>query len=320
MQAIVYREFGPPDVLHREEIATPVPADNEVLIRVHAASVNPLDWRLMDVRPRLARLAMGPHKIRHPGVDVAGRVEAIGNAVTQFRPGDPVFGTGKGSFAELALGPESSLARKPDAMTFEQAAALPIAGLTALQGLRDKARVHPGQRVLVNGAAGGVGTFAVQIAKSLGAQVTGVCSTRNLELVRSLGADHVIDYTQNDFTRDRQRYDVIFDCVGNHSFGECRRVLDPVGICVGIAPPKGGLFRLIGGMLQALMLSRFVSENFKFFIARANTEDLNTLARLVTSGKVQAIIDHCCSFAEVPEAVRYVEEGHARGKVVVSMI
>src|SRR5713101_5438803 len=234
MKAIVYHEYGSPDMLECEEIENPVPKDDEVLVKVRAASVNPIDWRLMKGEPRAFRIVPRLLKmpIGRPGVDAAGEVEAVGKNVTQFKPGDEVFGACRGAFAEYACTAASKLAMKPDNVTFEQAASVFVAGLTALQGLRDKGKIFAGSKVLINGAAGGVGTFAVQIAKSLGAHVTGVCSTRNLEMVRSIGADEVIDYTQNDFTTSNHRYDLILECVGNHSFSACRRVLNTAGRCV----------------------------------------------------------------------------------------
>src|SRR5271154_1278189 len=267
MKAIVYRDYGPPDVLKCEDIEKPVPKDNEVLIKVRAASVNPLDWKLMKGGPFILRimLGLGKSKIKRPGVDVAGQVEAVGTAVTQLKPGDEVFGTCLGAFAEYAtsesvFGMRSALAAKPDNVTFEQAASAPVAGLTALQGLRDKGRIQPGQKVLINGAAGGVGTFAVQIARSFGADVTGVCSTRNVDLVRSIGADRVIDYTQEDFTKSGQRYDLFLDCIGNHSLDACRRILNPKGTLIMVgAPSDAPLTGLLARLIGALVLSRFVN-------------------------------------------------------------
>src|SRR5713101_6361016 len=255
MKAIAYHEYGSPDVLKCEEIEKPVPKDDEVLIKVRAASVNPIDWRMMKGEPRalriMARLLKMP--IGRPGVDVAGEVEAVGRSVTQFKPGDEVFGSCRGAFAEYACTTKSNLVMRPDNVTFEQAASVFVAGLTALQGLRDQGKIFAGSKVLVNGAAGGVGTFAVQIAKSFGAHVTGVCSTRNLEMVRSIGADEVIDYTQNDFTTSNQRYDLILDCVGNHSFSECRRVLNPDGRFIGVgALHDPSVMGLLAEMIKTL--------------------------------------------------------------------
>src|SRR5205085_12027749 len=279
MKAIVCHNYGPPDVLKLEEVGRPTAGDDEVLIKVRAASVNPID-RLIRGRPYIIRAMTGlrkPKDIR-VGRDLAGQVEAVGRNVTQFQPGDEVFGVSSGAFAEFVCVNEKKLALKPVNLTFEQAAAVPIAGLTALQGLRDKGRIQPGQKVLINGAAGGVGTFAVQIAKSFGADVTGVCSTRNVEMVRSIGADRVIDYTQEDFTKGAQRYDLIFDCVSNHSLSACRRVLNPKGICVIVGGP--GVWMILTRALKALVLSRFVSQNFRMFIARLTKEDLTVMREL----------------------------------------
>lgn len=318
MKAIVYQRHGGPEVLEYRDIPAPVPAANEVLIRVRAAALNPLDWRLMRAPAFLARLVgiarIG--KFSMPGVDVAGVVEAVGSAVTQFRPGDAVFGAGKGSCAELACAQEVKVTRKPGELSFEQAASIPIGGLTALQGLRDHAGVQPGEKVLINGAAGGVGVFAVQIARWLGGEVTGVCSTRNLELVRSLGAQHVIDYKVDDFTRGDARYDVIFDAIANHSFGELRRVMTPNGICVGIAPRKGFL-PMIAGMVAMSVMPWFVSQKAKFFSAKARYDDLRILAGLMAEGRIAAVVDRAVPLAETAEAMRYLELGHARGKVIV---
>ena len=321
MKAAVYTRYGPPDVVQITDVEKPVSQDNEVLIKVRAASVNPLDWRLMRGRPYIVRILFGLRKpkITRPGRDVAGQVEAVGRNVTQFKPGDEVFGSCRGAFAEYACTPERALVVKPDNVTFEQAASVPVAALTALQGLRDKGQIQPGQKVLINGAAGGVGTFAVQIAKSFGADVTGVCSTRNVGMVRSIGADRVIDYTQEDFTKGTQRYDLIFDCVGNHSLSACRRVLNPNGICViaGVATSKVRIF--LTRALKALVLSRFVSQKFVMFIARLSKEDLTIMRELMKAGKVTPVIDKRYSLSEVPEAIRYLEEGHARGKVVITL-
>src|SRR5664279_3229027 len=273
MKAIVYYNYGPPDVLKYEEIEKPTAGDDEVLVRVRAASVNPLDWHFMRGTPYFVRLMTGLRrpKVTRLGVDVAGQVEAVGRNVTQFKPSDEVFGTCRGAFAEYACTSESALVMKPDNVTLEQAASVPIAAFTALQGLRDKGQIQPGHRVLINGAAGGVGTFAVQIAKSFGADVTGVCSTRNVDMVRSLGADQVIDYTQQDFTKSGQRYDIVLDCVGNHSFSEWRRILNPKGIFVGVgAPPDAPLSRLLAGLVGALVQSLFVSQKLAVFMARVN--------------------------------------------------
>jgi len=325
MKAIVYQNFGSPDILRFEEIDKPTPADNEVLIKVRAASVNPLDWKLMKGGPFILRLllGLGKSKIKRPGVDVAGQVEAVGMNVTQFKPGDEVFGTCRGAFAEYATsqlvpGMKSVLVRKPANVTFDQAASAPVAALTALQGLRDKGRIRQGQKVLINGAAGGVGTFAVQMAKSFAANVTGVCSTTNLDMVRSIGADCVIDYTKEDFTRSGQRYDLVLDCVGNHSLSACRRVLNPKGILVMVgAPDESPVYRLLARLLGALLLSRFVSQKMVFFIAKVNQEDLTILGELMATGRVTPVIDKHYRLSELPEAFRYAAEGHSRGKLIV---
>jgi NADPH:quinone reductase-like Zn-dependent oxidoreductase len=301
--------------------------DNEVLIKVRASSVNPLDRKLMKGGPFIVRilLGLGKPKIKRSGVDVAGQVEAVGRNVTQFKPGDEVFGTCLGAFAEYAtpestLGMKSALVIKPDNVTFEQAASAPVAASTALQGLRDKGRIRPGQEVLINGAAGGVGTFAVQIARSFGANVTGVCSTRNVDMVRSIGADRVVDYTQEDFTNSGQRYDLFFDCVGNHSLSACERVLNPHGrlIMVG-APNNAPLTGLLARLIGALVLSGFLSRKMVFFIAKFNKEDLTFVRELMKSRKVTPVIDKRYALSEVPEAFRYMAEGHARGKVVITV-
>ena len=322
MKAAVYTRYGPADVVQITDLEKPVPKDNEVLIKVRAASVNPLDWRLMKGRPYSLRILFGLGKptIARPGRDVAGQVEAVGTNVTQFKPGDEVFGACRGAFAEYACASESALATKPNNVTFEQAASAPVAAFTALQGLRDKGQIRPGQKVLINGAAGGVGTFAVQIAKSFGADVTGVCSARNVEMVRSIGADQVIDYTQEDFTKSGRRYDLFFDCVGNQSLSACRRVLNPKGIYIMVgAPDSRWMIGLLARPIEALVLSPFVSQKFVVFIARSSKEDLTIMRELIATGKVTPVIDKCYTLSEVPEAIRYLEEGHARGKVVITL-
>jgi NADPH:quinone reductase-like Zn-dependent oxidoreductase len=322
MKAIVYRNSGSGDVLACEEIEKPVAQDDEVLIKVCAASVNPLDYHLLRHRPMRRVLAMlSKTKVTRPGRDVAGTVEAVGKNVTQFRPGDDVFGACGGAFAEYACAREPALAIKPDAVSFEQAASVPVAGLTALQGLRDKARVQAGQKVLINGAAGGVGTFAVQIAKSFGAEVTGVCSARNIELVKSIGADHVFDYTQEDFAQSGKHYDLIFDFVANHSFSEHRRVLNPKGtyIGAGMVGSEPSVIGILTTQITQLVASRFVSQKFTSFVAKLNREDLNLIGALMSAGKVRPVIDRSYSLSETAEAVRYVEEKHARGKVVIAV-
>ena len=322
MKAIVYQKYGPPDVLECEEIEKPTAGDGDVLIKVRAASVNPLDAGLMKGKPHSFRLLFGLSKPRltRPGVDVAGEVEAVGRNVMQFKPGDQVFGSCRGAFAEYACTSELKLTMKPKNITFEQAAAVPVAALTALQGLRDKGRIHPGHEVLINGAAGGVGTFAVQIAKSFGAAITGVCSTKNVEMVRSIGADRVIDYTHEDFTESEQRYDVILDTYTNHSLAACRRVLNSKGryVMVG-APAQRWMVGIMAPVIKALVLSPFVSQKFVIFIARSSKDDLIILHDLIKAGKVKPVIDRCYSLSEVPQAIRYLEERHARGKVVITL-
>jgi len=323
MKAIVYHDYGSPDVVKCVEIEAPTPAGNEVLIKVRAASVNPLDWRLMQGAPYVFRILFGLHKptATRPGRlgrDVAGTVEAVGSGVTQFKPGDSVFGWCQGAFAEYVCTSEASLVNKPSSLTFEEAAAVPVAALTALQGLRDKVRVRSGQNVLINGAAGGVGTFAVQLAKSFGAEVTGVCGTGNLELVRSLGADRVVDYTQGDFTRSGERYDAILDCVGNVPLSAGRRVLVPKGICaIAGAPKKPG--PLVARAVLGPLLSPVTGRKFVMFLARLRQADLATMADLMQAGKVTPVIDRRFTLAEAAEALRYSAAGHARGKVVISL-
>jgi NADPH:quinone reductase-like Zn-dependent oxidoreductase len=324
MKAIVYHTYGSPDVLQFEELEKPAPKDDEVLIKVHAASVNPLDSHVMRGKPYITRLffGLGRQRMARPGVDVAGRVEALGRNVAQFKPGDEVFGSCRGAFAEYACAPASKLVMKPPNVTFQQAAATPVAAITALQGLRDKGKLQPGQTVLIHGAAGGCGTFAVQIGKWLGAEVTGVCSTRNVDMVRSLGADRVIDYTKEDFTKSAHRYDLILDFVGNHSLSAYRRVLGPRGIYVGggaLGVPISGGFSLLAGVLWMLLLSWLGSQKLVPFLASMRKEDLATIAELMANGKMTPVIDRCYSLNEVPEAIRYVAAAHARGKVVIAL-
>jgi NADPH:quinone reductase-like Zn-dependent oxidoreductase len=324
MRAALYTKYGPPDVVQITDVEKPVPKDSEVLIKVRAASLNPADGHLTR-SPFPLRLMTGlrkPKDIRL-GMDAAGQVESIGKNVTQFKSGDEVFGSCHGAFAEYACTFERALVIKPDNITFEQAASVPIAAITALQGLRDKGKIQPGQKVLINGASGGVGTFAVQIAKSFGAEVTGVCSTRNVDLVSSIGADHVIDYTKEDFTKSGQRYDVIYDLVGNRSFSERRRILNPKGVCVlagiGGAGQHPETWGHLAGNLKAALLSRFVNPKFVMFIAKVNKEDLTILRDLMKSGKVTPVIDRTYRLSEASQAMRYLEEGHARGKVVITL-
>ena len=322
MKAIVYRKNGPPDVLTCEEIENPVPAEGEVLIKVRAAAVNPLDYHMLKGGPALMRLLLGPRKPKVPGVDMAGVIESVGPGVTQFKPEDVVFGTGRGAFAEYAVAPETKVAAKPENVMFEDAAACPIAALTALQGLRNKGKIRAGQSVLINGASGGVGTFAVQFARIFGAHVTAVCSGRNAEMVRSLGAERVIDYAKEDFAQDTARYDLIFDLAGNHSFSACKRVLKPHGFHVGagVLGSSKSLFAMLGGLLGALALSRFSSQKFITYVAKANREDLSFIAGLLAEGKLKSVIDKEYRLDEVREAMRYQGTWHARGKLVINVV
>lgn len=318
MKAIVYHRHGGPEVLEYADAPKPVPADNEVLIRVRAAALNPLDWRMMRAPAILAALIgfFTKSRITGPGVDAAGIVESVGGAVTQLKPGDEVFGAGNGTCAEFSCAHQDKIARKPGDLTFEQAASIPIGGVTALQGLRDHARLQPGHKVLINGAAGGVGVFAVQIARWLGAEVTAVCSTRNLEFVRLLGAHHAIDYTCDDFTRGDVLYDAIFDLAGHSSLSACRRVLTPTGSYVAAAPPKGAL-RMFVRMPAIQVVPLFVGQKMKFFSAKVRHDDLRLLADLMADGKIVPVIDRTVPLAETADAMRYLELGHARGKVVI---
>lgn len=320
MKAVVYRCYGSADVLELEEIEKPIPADNEVLVKIHAAAVNPLDWHFMRGSPYFMRLGsgLGAPKETRLGVDFAGTVEAVGWNVTRFKPGDEVFGARTGAFAEyVTVRDDRALVLKPDKVTFEEAASVPIAAITALQALRDKGQIKAGQKVLINGASGGVGTFAVQIAKSFGAEVTGVCSTRNVEMVRSIGADHVIDYTREDYTQNGERYDLIIDMVGNHSLLKNRDVLSSEGTFVIVGGAKGDWIGPLMGPIRAMMLSPFVDQKFVTLLARLSQEDLSTLGDLMQAGKVMPVIDRNYRLNEVPAAIRYSEEGHARGKIVI---
>ncbi len=322
MQAVVYDRYGSADVLRLVELDKPVPEDDEVLVRVRAASINPYDWHFMAGVPYLMRLQFGLRKPKRgrPGVDLAGEVEAVGENVTEFRPGDEIFGWWDGAFAEYVAVSQDQLALKPRESTFEQAAAVPLAGLTALQLLRDTGQIQRGQKVLINGASGGVGTCAVQVAKSFGAEVTGVCSTRNVDMVRSIGADHVIDYTSEDFTRGDRRYDLILDNVGNRSLTACRRALDSKGIYIA---SFGRRHRRWLGPLPYLFrmraLSLFVSQKMVSRTAKPNKEELLRLKELLETGKLSPVIDRRYGLDEVPEAMRYLEEGHAQGKIVISV-
>jgi NADPH:quinone reductase-like Zn-dependent oxidoreductase len=302
MKAAVYTKGKSGKVLEIKDLEQPFPKDNEVVIRVRAASVNPLDWRM---------------KTERPGVDVAGEVVAVGRTVTQFKLGDAVFGAGRGAFAEYVCAREAKLALKPEGVSFEQAAAVPIAGLTALQALRDKGQLQPGQKVLINGAAGGIGTFAVQITKSFGANVTGVCSTKNVELVRSLGADRVIDYTREDFTQDSERYDLLLDNVGNRTLSAMKRVLSPNGKCVMAGAPKE-LWAVFTRLLKTLAWWLFLRQRFQFFIANITPDDLTTLCGLIKDGKLTPVIDRRYPLTQAADAIAYVEEGHARAKVLMT--
>lgn len=324
MKAIVYTKYGPPDVLQFKDVEKPTPKDNEVLVKVHAASANPADWHTMRATPFLARLVNGFFKPKNPrlGADVAGHVEAVGRTVTQFRVGDDVFGclslNAMGSFAEYVCAREDALVLKPANMTFEQAAAVPLAALTALQGLRDKGQIQSGQKVLINGASGGVGTFAVQIAKAFGAEVTGVCSTRNLDMVRSIGADHVIDYTREDFTRNGQHYDLLYCAVGNRSITDYQRALKPQGVCV--IAGFTNLRLLFEHMILGPRRSKAGGKQVGLMpTMKPNQKDLVFMKELLETGNVKPVIDRCYLLAEVPEALRYLEEGHAQGKVVITM-
>ena len=322
MKAIVIEKYGSPDVLQFKEVERPTPKDNQVLVRVQAASANPLDWHLMRGEPFIARL-MGTGLLKPKsskvGADVAGRVEAVGKDVTQFKPGDEVFGTCNGSFAEYACAREDRLALKPANVSFEEAAAIPVAATTALQGLRNKGQIQPGQKVLVNGASGGVGTFAVQIAKSYGTEVTGVCSTRNLDLVRKIGADHVVDYTREDFTRnEQQRYDLIFDAVGNRSVSDYKRALKPGGTCAvaGFSSMPRMFEHTALGPLRSKTGNKKVGG---MGMAKINQNDLVFLKQLVETQKVRPVIDRHYPLSETADAIRYLEAGHAQGKVVITV-
>jgi NADPH:quinone reductase-like Zn-dependent oxidoreductase len=324
MKAIVQDRYGPPEVLELREIDRPVAGSREVLVRVHAAAVNAYDWHLMRGDPYLARLTLGlgRPKMTIRGRDFAGRVEAIGRDVTRFGPGDEVYGEADGAFAEYVCVRDDMTDRKPANLTFEQAAAVPLAGNTALLGLRDAGRVRSGQHVLINGASGGVGTFAVQIAKSLGAQVTGVCSTRNLDLVSSIGADHVIDYTREDFTSTARRYDVVFDLVGNRSLTDYRRALTPAGTLVlsgGGVSGGGSLFGPLGLIIRGKLLSPLLRHRLVVLTARQSSENLAALRELIESGKVAPIIDRTYPLREASQAIRYLEAEHARAKVVITV-
>jgi NADPH:quinone reductase-like Zn-dependent oxidoreductase len=323
MKAIVYRCYGGPDVVKFEDIAKPIAADDRVLVKVHAASVNPLDWHYMQGKPYIMRPMSGlgkPESI-HMGADFAGTVETVGKNVTRYKPGDEVFGDRDGAFGEyVSVRENGAMALKPTNMSMEQAAAVPIAGLTALQALRDKGKIQAGQKVLINGASGGVGTFAVQIAKTYGADVTGVCSTRNVAMVKSIGADHVIDYTKEDFTQGSVRYDLIIDNVGSHTLSEYRRVLTPNGKLVIVGGPSDDPW--LGPMttsVKAYLVAPFVSQKLIFILAEANGEDLNVLRDLMQTGKLTPVIDRRYPLSETAQAISYLEQGHAKGKVIIAV-
>jgi NADPH:quinone reductase-like Zn-dependent oxidoreductase len=325
MKALVYHEFGGPEVLRLEEVDKPVPKDNQVLVKVRGLSVNPLDWHFMEGTPYLGRpMAFGFLKptVTQLGVDYAGIVEAVGRNIKELKPGDEVYGNRFGAFAEYVVATEKALALKPASLTFEQAASLPVAAITALQALRDYGKIQPGQKVLINGASGGVGTFAVQIAKSFGAEVTGVCSGRNVELVRSLGADHVIDYTKEDFTTRPERYDLVLDNVGNQPLSGVRRVLNPKGIYVVVGGGGVNDSPWTGPLISAVKMvvaRKFATQGMTMMLAEINQKDLAVLNGLIESGKVKPVIDKSYPFHQLPEAMRYLEQGHAKGKVVIQV-
>lgn len=321
VKAWVLARYGTPEVLELRDV--PLPAfrdDNEVLVRVHHSSVNPADRHALKP-PLLFRKGQGflRPKVGRPGLDFAGRVEAVGKNVTELHVGDEIFGICTGAFGEFAIADQNQVALAPAHMTHEQAATVPIAATTALQGLRDKAQLRAGQRVLINGASGGVGTFAVQIAKSLGAEVSGVCSTRNVAMVRSLGADRVFDYSQEDFTQSGQRYDVIFDTQLNHSLAAYRRVLHPHGLLVIVGAGAGSVSQLLGRLIRTILAARVVGPKTKFYVASVNRRDLIALKELLDGGKVTPVIDRRYPLAQVPDAIRYLIEGHTRGKIVVTI-
>ena len=322
MKAIVREKYGSPDVLELRNIEKPVIDDDSVLVRVRAASLNAYDWHMMRGAPYLVRMVAGLRKPKSNamGRDMAGQVEAVGKNVTEFRPGDEVFGSGPAALAEYVRG-KSFLVHKPAGLTFEEAAAVPMAASTALQGLRDRGQIQAGQRVLINGASGGVGTFAVQIAKALGAHVTAVCSTRNVEQARSLGADEVIDYTREDFTRSGRRWDLILDVASSGSLSSRRRVLEPNGILVGVGAANGGggTAAIMAGLVETAVMSRFGNQKMPFFLATNSKEDLMVLKELIEAGKVRPVVERTYPLSETAAAIRYLEEGHARGKIVITV-
>jgi NADPH:quinone reductase-like Zn-dependent oxidoreductase len=323
MKAITYHRYGAPEVLQFREVDDPVVGDDEVLVRVRAASANPRDWHFMRGLPAFMRLQFGLRRPKHSGLgsDIAGQVEAVGANVTRFRPGDEVYAdVVMGGFAEYATVPEALLVPKPANLSFEQAAAVPLAAVTALQGLRDHGRVQPGQKVLVVGAAGGVGSFAVQLAKWLGAEVTGVCSTAKVDLVRSLGADHVVDYTREDVTRGGRTYDLVFQLAGTASPSDLRRALAPRGtLLLSSGESDGRLIGPVDRIIKALLLAPFVRQRLVPFVAKRSAEDLQLITELIEAGKVTPVIDRTYPLSDVPEAIRHLEQGHARGKVVITV-
>jgi NADPH:quinone reductase-like Zn-dependent oxidoreductase len=323
MKALVHDTYGPPDVLELREVDRPAVTDDDVLVRVRAFSVNPVEWHTLTGTPYSVRLQAGLLRPKRKvlGADFAGTVEAVGRNVTQFRQGDEVFGGRSGAFAEFVSVPEGrAVVRKPANLSFDQAAAVPIAAITALQGLRDRGKIRPGHKVLINGASGGVGTFAVQIAKALGAEVTGVCSTRNVEIVRSIGADHVIDYTREDFTRNGQRYDLLLDIAGNRSWSEYKRVLDPNATLVVVGGPKANRWiGPLGGLAKLRLAALRSSQKVTFFLAAINKADLLVLQELLEAGTVTPVIDRRYELGEAADAFRYLGDGHAQGKVVVTV-
>ena len=324
MQAVAYTQYGSPDVLQLRDVDRPAPGDDEILVEIHAASVNAYDWHFLTADVFLIRFMAGLFRPKKTtlGADIAGRVVAVGSTVKRFRPGDEVFGTAKGGtggFAEFACATEKSLELKPANVSFEQAAAVPIAALTALQALRDKGQIKPGDKVLIHGASGGVGTFAIQIAKSFGAQVTAVCSSGNVEMARSIGADHVIDYTRENFAERKDYYDLILVANGNRSLFDYKRALKSTGICVMAGGGSVSMGQILGGMLLALWISKTGSKKMKSFMAKITQSDLAAMKELLESGKVKPVIDRRYALSDAAEALRYLGQGHARGKVVLTM-
>ena len=325
MKSVVYRKYGSAEVLKENEIEIPAVTDNQVLLKVHAVSINPADWHFMRGTPYLVRLQAGLLKPKNGsfGLDMAGVVEAVGKSVSEFKIGDEVFGESQGALSEYAVISKDQLAMKPVGLNFEQAAAVPMVGYTALQGLRDKGQIQSGDRVLVVGASGGVGTFAVQIAKSYGAEVTGVCSTRNVEMVKSIGADHVIDYTRENFFESRDKFDLIIQTAGNYSLKQLRKTLTPNGVLVQAGDSSGTKaafgFGIILGLLRILFITRFTKQRIPFFLARRSKADLLVLKGLIEAGKLKPVIDRSYPMSEVAQAVRYLETGHAQGKVIITL-